>query len=81
LRFALAVEPSNLALQARADEVTQLRAAGKMSLPSTIALELATNPFLRSEQNAVFAAAQRHKPAVQTPAQAFAALREWKNHF
>jgi len=46
-RFALTIEPDNPALQARAAEVTALRAAGKPTLPSTIGAELAANPFLR----------------------------------
>ena len=47
-RFALSVEPGNAALQARMDEVRRTRAAGRPTLPSTIALEKQTNPFLRA---------------------------------
>jgi hydroxyacylglutathione hydrolase len=46
-RFALTVDPTNSALKERAAEVDKLRAAGKATLPTTIGLELATNPFLR----------------------------------
>jgi len=46
-RFALTVEPGNTALRARAAEVATLTEKGEPSLPSTIAQELATNPFLR----------------------------------
>ncbi|MDX2204537.1 MAG: hydroxyacylglutathione hydrolase [Hyphomicrobiaceae bacterium] len=46
-RFALGIEPGNQELQRRAKEVDALRAAGKPTLPTTIGLELATNPFLR----------------------------------
>jgi hydroxyacylglutathione hydrolase len=46
-RFALTVDPTNSALKERAAEVDRLRAEGKMTLPTTIGLELATNPFLR----------------------------------
>lgn len=46
-RFALTVEPQNDQLQARAKEIEKLRAAGKPTVPSTIGLEKATNPFLR----------------------------------
>ncbi len=46
-RFALTVEPGNAALQARAAEVAALTDKGAPALPSTIAQELATNPFLR----------------------------------
>jgi len=47
-RFALAVDPENAALQARAAEVTALRAAGQATLPVSLAVERATNPFLRA---------------------------------
>lgn len=46
-RFALTVEPGNAALQARAKDIDAARAAGRPTVPSTIGLELATNPFLR----------------------------------
>jgi len=46
-RFALTVEPENEALKARATEVAALAEAGEPTLPTTIAQELATNPFLR----------------------------------
>ncbi len=46
-RFALTIEPDNADLVARAREVDALRAAGKPTLPTTMALEKATNPFLR----------------------------------
>ncbi|MEO1704154.1 MAG: hydroxyacylglutathione hydrolase [Pseudomonadota bacterium] len=45
--FALSVDPGNAALQARAKEVEALRAAGTPTLPTTMAAEFATNPFLR----------------------------------
>ena len=49
--FALTVEPENKALQQRVKEVQALRQEGKITLPSTIELELEleTNPFLRVE--------------------------------
>lgn len=46
-KFALTVEPGNAALQARAKQVEELRAAGKPTLPTKLADELATNPFIR----------------------------------
>jgi hydroxyacylglutathione hydrolase len=52
-RFALTIEPDNAALQKRAEEVDQLRAAGKATLPTTIGLELETNPFLRPHVAAI----------------------------
>jgi hydroxyacylglutathione hydrolase len=49
VRFALTVEPDNMALFARALEVKQLRSAGQPTVPSMLAQERATNPFLRAE--------------------------------
>jgi hydroxyacylglutathione hydrolase len=46
-RFALTVDPTNSALKERAAQVEKLRAEDKATLPTTIGLELATNPFLR----------------------------------
>jgi hydroxyacylglutathione hydrolase len=81
LRFALCVEPDNAALQARAEQVTQLRAAGQMSLPSTLAIELATNPFLRCDQPQVIRSAQQQQPNANSPEQVFGALRQWKDNY
>jgi len=47
-RFALTVDPANDALKARARDIDALRAAGTPTVPTTLALELATNPFLRA---------------------------------
>ena len=55
-RFAVTVESDNPALQARVEEVAKLRADGRPTLPTTIAAELATNPFLRAEEPSVQAA-------------------------
>jgi hydroxyacylglutathione hydrolase len=46
-RFAVTMEPRNAALAARVAEVAALRAASRPTVPSTIGLEKATNPFLR----------------------------------
>lgn len=47
-RFALTVEPDNADLIARMDTVRRLRAASQPTIPSTIADERATNPFMRA---------------------------------
>ena len=54
-KFALHVDPENAALQKRAREVETIRAAGGATLPTTIGLEKATNPFLRAGSEARFA--------------------------
>ncbi len=46
-KFALSVEPGNDALVARSAEIDSLRSKGTPTVPTTIALEKATNPFLR----------------------------------
>ncbi len=51
-RFALTVEPDNAELAARMDEVRRIRAEARPTIPSTIALELATNPFMRASDAA-----------------------------
>jgi len=56
-RFALTLEPGNIALQERVKAVEAARAAGKPTVPSTIGLEKATNPFLRTRSPEIRAAA------------------------
>lgn len=51
-RFAVTVEPDNAALRARAEQVRTLRAAGQRTVPTTLAEELASNPFLRASDAA-----------------------------
>ncbi len=81
LRFALAVEAGNPRLQARVDEVAMARARGWSTVPSTIALEKATNPFLRCSEPEVVASARRKAPGSTGSLQVFSALREWKNNY
>jgi hydroxyacylglutathione hydrolase len=47
-RFAQSVEPANPALRLRAAEVARMRAAGAFTIPVTLGMEKATNPFLRA---------------------------------
>ncbi|MBP2275100.1 MULTISPECIES: hydroxyacylglutathione hydrolase [Sphingomonas] len=47
-RYAAAAEPDNAAVTERMKDVNAKRAAGEPTVPTTIALELATNPFLRA---------------------------------
>ena len=51
--FALTIEPENAALQARAEEIRATRGRGEPTLPTTMALELETNPFLRPASPAI----------------------------
>jgi len=52
-RFAMSVEPENADLKARAAEVEALRAANKPTLPTVLAKEKSTNPFLRADSRAI----------------------------
>lgn len=78
-RFALNVEPGNPLLQARARAVATLRAEGKSTVPSTMAEEQDTNPFLRP-----FSPELRKRAGLSSQAedwQVFAALRLAKDQF
>jgi len=81
LLFAQAVEPDNHAITAYLQHVAALRAKGQPSLPSSIRLEKSINPFLRTRQPDVIAAAQRFDASAQTDVEVFAAIRNWKNQF
>ncbi len=60
-RFAVTVEPDNAALAERARDIDAARAAGRPTVPSTIGLERATNPFVRAASVAEFAARRAAK--------------------
>jgi hydroxyacylglutathione hydrolase len=60
-RFAVTVEPDNAELAARMMEVEAARAAGEATVPTTIALERATNPFMRASSAAELAERRRAK--------------------
>src|SRR3546814_2213269 len=49
--FARVVEPDNPALMRRIEEAQAMRQSGRPTLPSPLAVECATNPFLRSEEH------------------------------
>lgn len=82
LRFALAVEPDNQALWDRQADAQALRDRGAPTLPTTIEVERATNPFLRAGHPAVRAAAAAHAGhPIADEVESFAVLRAWKNTF
>ncbi len=82
IRFAEAVEPGNKALQLRKEQDTYSRKRGKPTVPSTIEVELATNPFLRCTQTEIIYNARRHAGGkLPTEVEVFAAIRDWKNNF
>lgn len=77
-KFALAADPDNAALKRRAGEAEAAKAEGRFLVPSTLADEKATNPFLRAGDKAL---AQSVDRVGDPPAAIFQALREWKNRF
>jgi hydroxyacylglutathione hydrolase len=60
-RFAAVAEPDNAAIAARLDEVRGLRDAGEITLPTTVAEERATNPFVRAADVAELARLRAEK--------------------
>lgn len=82
LAFAVAVEPGNDALMTRLGQVRELRARNLPSLPTTLTIERATNPFLRVDVPAIITAVQHQSNQISsTPEQVFAALRRLKDGF
>jgi len=80
LGFADWVEPDSPTLAARRAEAEALRSAGAPTVPSTLAEELATNPFLRTAEPAVIAAAEGFAgQPLGDPTAVFTALRRWKD--
>ncbi len=80
LNFAIAVEPDNASLQLRLDEEKQKRQEGIPTVPSSMAREKATNPFLRCLFPSIKAAAERKTGAdLDTPAAVLGAVRAWKD--
>jgi len=80
-RFALAAEPANELRDLRLAEVASLRAQGLPSVPSKLANERDCNPFLRVDQPAIRRLLGSRGLAADDRAQAFAALRSWKDGF
>lgn len=77
-KFALTVDPDNPALKDRVADIDRARAAGKPTVPSTLALEKATNPFLRANDPAI----QAHLGMTGAdPASVFAEIRARKDRF
>ncbi|BDT67457.1 hydroxyacylglutathione hydrolase [Comamonadaceae bacterium OS-1] len=81
LKFARVVEPDNAALAQYQAECVAKRAAHVPTLPSSMALELAINPFLRTRCATVQQAAQAFDASTLDEASVLGALRTWKNQF
>ncbi len=77
-RFAATIETSNDALTSRVATITAARSIGEPTVPSTLAMEIATNPFLRADVPAVQAAVGM---ADADPVTVFAEIRRRKDKF
>ncbi|WP_397542705.1 hydroxyacylglutathione hydrolase [Roseovarius salis] len=77
-RFAVTVDPGNAALISRKAAVDAARAKGEPTVPSTLAEELATNPFLRADDPDI----RSHLGMAGAPtAEVFAEIRRRKDNF
>jgi hydroxyacylglutathione hydrolase len=82
IRFALACDPENAALQEWSHQAQAMRKRGIPTLPTTIAHERAVNPFMRAGDAAVQATlAEALHEMVSDRLGAFTLMREWKNRF
>ena len=76
--FAVTVDPENNKLLDRVEKIKQLRARGEPTVPSTMAEELATNPFLRPDDEKI---RQLLNMQSATDAEVFAEIRHRKDNF
>ena len=81
LRFALSVESENRCLRIRFDEVRELRFSGLATVPSSLALEMETNPFLRCDKAGVKRFASVGGLSESTPLAVFTEIRKKKDSF
>ncbi|MGA9702452.1 hydroxyacylglutathione hydrolase [Pseudomonas sp.] len=82
LRFAHLVEPGNRAIENRLRAVEIRRAQGQCTLPSSIAIERATNPFLRTRLPTLWERLESHtQSSVGSSLACMVALRGWKDIF
>jgi len=77
-RFTRSIDPDNPAVAAKSAEIDRLRAEGKPTVPSTIGVEIATNPFLRADDPVI---ARNVGLAGAGPVEVFAEVRRRKDHF
>lgn len=82
LKFARAAEPDNAQLAVLEARMQALRDAGEPTLPSTIAQEKATNPFVRVDAIGVInSASARAGKKLSDPVSVLGEIRDWKNNF
>ena len=82
LLFAAIVDPHNPDIQSRLEETRLLVQQGWPTVPATLAIEKATNPFLRIHEQAITNSLEtKAGRRLDNPQERFALLREWKNNF
>jgi hydroxyacylglutathione hydrolase len=81
LKFAAHVEPGNAAVSAKAARVAEQRAKGVATVPSTLAEEKATNPFMRCDSSEIIAHVSSALSADRSPAAILGAVRAAKDKF
>ena len=82
MAFAREVEPENVALAQRSAEAAAMRQRGEPTVPSDMALELATNPFLRCNVAELQGSLRRQgKLKGDSTVEVFTLVRGWKDNF
>ena len=81
LKFAKIVEPLNQKIISRYNEVVEHRKQGLPTLPTTIKLELETNPFFRVDQNEIQELISEKFNTSRNNKDIFTAIRQWKDNF
>lgn len=82
LPFALICEPGNSLLKQRAEDTHALRVQNKPTLPSTLGVEKATNPFLRCKEAEIISHIEQHygiKLPINDELATFTAMRKWRD--
>lgn len=80
-KFALSITPNNEALMARMESDLRLRIENRPTVPSRLALEKATNPFLRLDEPEIYKALAAAGLPAATKTERLGGLRTLKNHF
>jgi hydroxyacylglutathione hydrolase len=83
IRFALQCEPNNLQLQQRQRDACALRSNNLPTIPSTIGLEKATNPYLRCDEPEIIACVMKYMNITdksKSEVEIFSALQTWLNN-
>lgn len=81
LQFAAHMEPSNAAIREKAEHVAKLRAEGKPTVPSTLAEERATNPFMRCDSPEILQQVASDLAGDQSPEAVLGAVRRAKDRY